>query len=302
MLLDLVTLDWDTELLSLFGVAREILPELKASGEVVAEADFLGATLPIAALAGDQQAALFGQACHKQGEGKATYGTGAFVLVHAGTQPGPAPEGVLLTAACRPAGEPAEYALEGSIFVAGAALQWLKDGLGLIADVADSEDLARTLEHNDGVYFVPALAGLGAPHWAPGARGLVSGLLLGSTPAHFARAALEAIGYQTRDVLEAAAVPLAALRVDGGVTANRFAMEFLADILGVPVEVAAEREATALGAAALAGLATGVFNNRAEVASRWRCGARYEPRLNSEEADRLYAGWHVAVGRARGDR
>ena len=298
MLLDLARLDWDDDLLELFCVPRELLPEVRSSSEIVAEVEFLGAKVPIAGLAGDQQAALFGQACHAAGEAKATYGTGGFVLVHAGGRLERPPEGLLLTAACRLLGRPVEYALEGSIFVAGAALQWLRDELGLIEDVAETEALARSLDGNGGVYFVPAFVGLGAPHWAPDARGLISGLTRGSARAQLARAALEAIGYQTRDVLEAAAVPVGALRVDGGVAANGFAMQFQADILGVPVEVAAEREATALGAAGLAGLATGIFPGRDELASKWRCGARFEPSLEQKDADRLQAQWRLAVARA----
>ncbi|MGZ4463030.1 MAG: FGGY family carbohydrate kinase [Gaiellaceae bacterium] len=294
LLLDLRRLEWDEELLRLFGVPRELLPELRPSSGLVAEVDLLGATMPLAALAGDQQAALFGQACHRRGQAKATYGTGSFVLVHAGTEPAPAPAGVLLTAACKLGGRPADYAYEGSIFVAGAALQWLRD-LGLIGDAGESEALADSVEDSLGVHFVPAFVGLGSPHWAPESRGLVSGLTRGVGRAHLVRAALEAAAFQVRDVFEAISLPLSVLRADGGMSRNGFAMQFQADLLGVPVEVAAETEATALGAAALAGLASGRFGSPEEVAARWRAGTRFEPRMGRDQADSLYDGWQRAV-------
>jgi len=298
LLVALATLDWDDELLALFGVERELLPKIRCSSEVVAEAELLGATLPVAGIAGDQQAALFGQACFRSGQAKATFGTGTFVLAHTGGDRSPPPSGLVRTAAARVAGQPPRYALEGSIFVTGAALQWLRDGLGLIADAAESDRLAASLQGNDGVYFVPALAGLGSPHWAPEARGLVTGLTRATGRAHLARAALEAIAYQTRDVTEAMPLALEALRADGGATANRFLMQFQADVLGIPVEVASERETTAVGAAALAGLAVGLWSGPDELASLWRPGARYEPRLERAEADRLQAEWREAVALA----
>jgi glycerol kinase len=297
MLLDLARLDWDDELLGLFAVPREILPAIVPSSGIVAEVELLGATLPLAGLAGDQQAALFGQACHTAGQAKATYGTGAFLLVHAGERLDRAVDGLLVTAACCLPSVAPEYALEGPIFVAGAALQWLQAGLGLLDEVEQADAVARSLPGNEGVYFVPALVGLGAPHWAPEARGLLTGLTPASGRAHLVRAALEAIAYQTRDVLEATPVPIAGLRVDGGVAANDFAMQFLADIIGAAVEVAAEREATALGAAGLAGLAVGAFASRAELAARWRCGTRYLPTMDRAEADGLHAEWRDAVAR-----
>src|SRR5207247_10406397 len=224
-----------------------------SSSEAGAEAERFGADIPIAGIAGDQQAALFGQACFRPGQAKATYGPGNSFLEHAGTRRPQPPHGTLATAAAR-VDEP-EYALEGAVFVTGAALQWLRDGLGLSGGAAESAGLARSLDGNDGVYFVPALAGLGSPHWAPDARGLVTGLTLGTRREHLVRAALEAIAFQTRDVVDAMGIELDVLRADGGATANAWLMQFQADLLRVPVEVAAEREMTALGAAALAGLA-----------------------------------------------
>ena len=297
MLLGLESLEWDDELLALFGVPREILPRVVDSSGSIAEADFLGARVPIAGIAGDQQAALFGQGCYEPGQAKATYGTGSFVLANAGSDAGPAPEGLLRTAAWRLHGEQAVYALEGSIFVTGAAIQWLRDGLGLLGDAAESEALARSLEGNDGVYFVPALAGLGSPHWAPEARGLITGLTRGTGRAHLVRAALEAAAYQTYDVLDAMAPRVELLRADGGMSENAFLMQLQADLARIPVEVPAERESTALGAAALAGLGVGVWKTPAEIAALGRIERRYEPELPEDEAERLLAGWREALAR-----
>ncbi len=283
LLASLDPLAWDAELLELFGVDLALLPAIVPSSGELGEGRLLGATVPIRGLAGDQQAALFGQGCHRPGEAKATYGTGSFVLVHAGGDAGAAPYGLLKTAAAD------GYAVEGAILVAGAALQWLRDGLGLIADAAESEALARSVESTDGVAFVPALAGLGSPWWDAGARGLVCGLTRGTTRAHLVRAALEAIAHQVADVVEALPEPLTVLRADGGAAANAFLMQFQADLLGVPVEVAAERETTALGAAALA-LGTAVSVG---------VGARYEPSREPAEVAQLRAGWTQAVARAR---
>jgi glycerol kinase len=291
LLASLATLDWDDELLALFGVRRELLPEIRGSSEVVGEGELLGATLPIAAIAGDQQASLFGHGCVRLGQAKATHGTGTFVLAHAGGDHGPPPAGTLRTAAAR-LDEPA-YALEGSVFVTGAALQWLRDGLGLLADVATTAELASSVEDTGGVYFVPALAGLGSPHWAPDARGLVAGLTGSTRREHLVRAALEATAYQTRDVVEAMGLELDMLRVDGGATANAFLMQFEADVLAVPVEVAAEREMTALGVAALAALALGLRDRPPEP----QPSVRYEPVRPPDEAERLYAGWREALRR-----
>ena len=297
MLLGLESLEWDDELLELFGVPREILPRVVDSSGLIAEADFLGTRVPITGIAGDQQAALFGQGCYEPGQAKATYGTGSFVLANAGSDAGPAPEGLLRTAAWRLDGEQAVYALEGSIFVTGAAIQWLRDGLGLLGDAAASERLARSLEGNDGVYFVPALTGLGSPHWAPDARGLITGLTRGTGRAHLVRAALEAAAYQTSDVLDTMAPRVELLRADGGMSENAFLMQLQADLARIPVEVPAERESTALGAAALSGLGVGVWKTPAEIAALGRIEQRYEPELPEDEAERLLAGWREALAR-----
>jgi glycerol kinase len=294
LLVSLATLDWDDELLALFGVGRELLPEIRRSSEVVAEAELLGAAVPIAGIAGDQQAALFGQACFAPGAAKATYGTGSFVLAHSGADCSAPPSGLVRTAAARVAGR--EYALEGSIFVSGAALQWLRE-LGLLDDVAESERLAASLDSTEGVYFVPALTGLGSPHWAPDARGLVTGLTRGTRREHLVRAALEAIAHQTCDVLDAMELDLDVLRADGGATANGFLMQLQADLLGIPVEVASERETTAIGAAALAGLAVGVWDDTDRLASLWRRGATYEPRLDRSDVETQRAAWAQALER-----
>jgi glycerol kinase len=273
MLCSLETLDWDDELLALFGVPRELLPKIRPSGGHFGECELLGRSLPIAGVAGDQQAALFAA-----GGAKATYGTGSFVLVETEA---PAPQGVLRTAAARLPGEPAKHAHEGAVFVTGAALQWLRDGLGLIDDVGESEALAASLEDNGGVYFVPALAGLGSPHWRADARGTITGLTRGATRAHLVRAALEAAAYQTADVLDAMPQP-EQLRVDGGMTRNAWLMQFQADLLSLPVETAREPEQTALGAALLA-----LGERRPSPAGR-----RFEP-----QASRDRTGWRDAVRR-----
>jgi len=293
LLFGLDALDWDDELLELFGVDRALLPRLAGSSEVVGEGELLGVTLPIAGIAGDQQAALFGQGCFEQGEAKASYGTGSFVLVNVGDSRAPAPAGLLKTVAAG-----GGYALEGAVLVGGAAIQWLRDGLGLIADAGESEALARSVESTGGVHFVPALTGLGSPHWDADARGLVAGITRGTTRAHLVRAALEGIAFQVADVLDALDEPLAVLRADGGATANGFLMQFQADVLGVPVEVAAERETTALGAAALAGLGAGLWGGVDELRPLIRRGARYEPSAGAASAERR-GEWELAVRRAR---
>jgi glycerol kinase len=298
LLFDLRGLRWDPELLELFGVPESVLPAVVPTSGVLAEADLLGASVPVAALAGDQQAALFGQACYAPGQAKVTYGTGSFVLVNVGDNPGGVREGLVQTVAWRLGEGPVAYALEGSIFVTGAAIRWLQDGLGLLADARESDALARSVDGTDGVYFVPALAGLGSPHWAPETRGLVTGLHLGTRREHVVRAALEAIAYQVTDVLEAVGGELELLRADGGAADNAFLLQFQADLARVPVEVPAEREATALGAAALAGLAVGVWSDVADVAAARAIEARYEPVLDADEAERLLAGWREAVSLA----
>ncbi len=292
MLLGLDSLDWDDELLELFGVDRAVLPRVAGSAEVVGEGELLGVTLPIAGIAGDQQAALAGHGCFERGEAKATYGTGSFVLVHAGAEREPAPAGLLETAAA-----PAGYALEGAILVSGAAIQWLRDGLGLVADAAESEALALEVESTDGVYFVPALTGLGSPHWRPDARGLVTGLTRGTTRAHVVRAALEAIAFQVADVLDAFPSRVEVLRADGGVSANGFVMQLQADLVGCRVEVAAEQETTALGAAALAGRAIGLWPDDDAIRSLIRRGAVYEPAGDPADLEAMRAAWHDALRR-----
>ncbi len=290
MLLDLDSLDWDPELLALFGVDPVVLPQLVGSAQIVGEGELLGRTLPISALAGDQQAALAGHGCFRRGQAKATYGTGSFVLVHEGPQRGWAPAGLLETAAV------GGYALEGAILAGGAAIQWLRDGLGLLADAAESEALARSVASSEGVYFVPALAGLGSPHWDADARGLISGITRGTTRAHIVRAALEAIALQVADVLAEFPSGVELLRADGGAAGNRFVLQLQADLLGCPIEVAAERETTALGAAVLAGIALGFWDEES-VRESIPAGATYEP-SPAAELEELRAGWRLAVGRA----
>jgi glycerol kinase len=286
---------WDPELLDVFGVPQEVLPRIVPSSGVVGEAEIGGAHVPLAGMAGDQQAALFGQACFRPGQAKATYGTGNFVLANQGEEGGPPPHGILRTAAA----QPGVTALEGAVFVTGAAVQWLRDGLGIIADAAETEALARSVDSTGGIHFVPALTGLGSPHWDADARGLISGITRGTGRAEIARAALEAIAFQTADVVAAMELPVPALRADGGATQNAWLMQFQADVLGMPVEVAGDSEMTALGAAALAGLAVGVWGGLDEVAAAWHLGARYEPRMSRDEAAERLAGWHAAVERAR---
>jgi glycerol kinase len=283
LLVSLETLDWDDELLELFGVDRVLLPRIARSEDVFGEGTILDRRVQIRGIAGDQQAALYGQGCHTAGEGKATYGTGTFVLVHTGDDASPPPHGLLKTAAAD------GYALEGAVLVSGAAVQWLRDGLGLLADAAESEALARSVDSSGGVVFVPALTGLGSPWWDADARGLISGITRGTTRAHLARAALEGIAHQVADVVDALPEPPAVLRADGGATANGFLMQLQADLLGLPVEVAAERETTALGAAALA----------AGHGARVAVGATYEPVLGPDERLALRDAWRGAVNRSR---
>jgi glycerol kinase len=276
---------------------------VRSSG-VVAEADarHFGAAVSIAGIAGDQQAALFGQTCFAAGEAKNTYGTGCFLLVNTGDRAASASGGLLTTVAWD-VGAGVCYALEGSAFITGAAVQWLRDGLGIIEAAAETDALAASLPGNDNVYLVPAFTGLGAPHWDMYARGLLIGIERGTTRAHLARATLESIAYQTRDLIEAmrgVAQPIDVLRVDGGGTANRFLMQFQADVAGIPVEVAAIQETTAVGAAFLAGLATGVWRSPDELRQRRTVSARYEPRMSADERESLYAGWLRAVDRSRG--
>ncbi|HEV2915402.1 MAG TPA: glycerol kinase GlpK [Pyrinomonadaceae bacterium] len=307
LLYNIYDLCWDEELLAALKVPRALLPQVLPSSHVYGQTDpaiFFGASVPVAGIAGDQQAALFGQACYTKGHAKNTYGTGSFLLMNTGREAVPSREGLLTTIAWGIGDEPVEYALEGAIFITGAAVQWLRDGLGIIREAAETEALARSLDSNDGVYFVPALAGLGAPHWDAYARGQISGITRGTTRAHLARAALESMCYQTRDVARAmerdSGISLKEVRADGGAVVNSFLMQFQSDILGVPVEVPSITETTALGAAYLAGLAVGFWADRQELESRWKLGGRYEPLMSREESARLHARWLRAVERAKG--
>ena len=304
LLLDIASGRWDPELCALFGVPERSLPAVRPScGELgrTRAADFHGFEVPIAGVAGDQQAALFGQRCLEPGLGKNTYGTGSFVLANAGTRVPRAPEGLLATIAWQ-IGLQTTYALEASIFVTGAAVQWLRDGLGIIGAAGETEALARSLDGNDGVYFVPALTGLGSPHWDPYARGTVVGLTRGSTRAHLARAALEAMAYQAVDAIRAmeraGGRPLEELRADGGATVNRWLMQFQADVLGIPVVVPEVEQTTALGAALLAGVGAGLLS----LDGVMRLGgekARFEPAMGDDEREGLLDGWHRALSRSR---
>ncbi|NNG16443.1 MAG: glycerol kinase GlpK [Gemmatimonadales bacterium] len=291
--------DWDDELLTLFGIPRPVLPDIVPSSGVIGESipDLFGASLPIAGVAGDQQAALFGQGCVEPGLAKNTYGTGAFLLVNTGQDRPASSQGLLTTVACDPEGQPA-YALEGSVFIAGAAIQWLRDGLGLLARASESEALARSVEDTGGVHFVPAFVGLGSPHWEPAARGTITGLTRGTTSAHLVRAALEAMAFSSNDLLQAmvgdAKVTIPALRVDGGAVANSWLMQFQADVLGVPVERPDMIETTAAGAAALAGLALGVWPN-VDAFLEGRQFDRFEPSIDAETRARLSGEWDRAI-------
>ena len=302
LLFDIRRRRWDEELCSMLGVDPDRLPEPLPSAHVFGTTAEFGGEIPVAGVAGDQQAALFGQACHSPGSAKNTYGTGSFVLLHAGAAAPPPAEGLLTTVACAH-GEEAAYALEASIFVTGAAVQWLRDGLGIVETAQETEAMAASLEGNDGVYFVPALTGLGSPHWDPYARGTIVGLTRGSGREHLARAALEAIAYQTVDAVRAQEAAsgerLAALKADGGAVSNRWLMQFQADVLGAPVVVPAVSETTALGAAYLAGIATGVWDAE-QVRSMWRQQARYEPAMAEANREALLGDWHRALERARG--
>jgi glycerol kinase len=295
---------WDDEILKKLRVPPSLLPQVKSSSEIYAETDpdLFGAPIPIAGDAGDQQAALFGQACFKPGMMKNTYGTGCFLLMNTGTQADASKTGLLTTIAWRANGK-TEYALEGSVFIAGAAIQWLRDGLNIISNAAETESLAASISDNQGVYFVPAFVGLGAPYWDQSARGTIVGLTRGVTRAHMARAALEAMAYQTRDVVECmqkdSGIKARELRVDGGATRNDFLCQFQADILGIPVVRPVITETTALGAAYLAGLAVGFWKNEKDIAQQWQVEKRFEPRMKRNERERLYEGWQEAVAKAR---
>jgi glycerol kinase len=320
MLFDIRRLCWDEELCALFGVEPAQLPEPLPSSHVYGTTSVFGGEVPVAGIAGDQQAALFGQACHSPGTAKNTYGTGSFVLLHTGQRRPPPAKGLLTTIAASSVDgggrrdskrsisslsvpSAVDYALEASIVVAGAAVQWLRDGLGVIDEAGESEALAASLAGNDGVYFVPALTGLGSPHWDPYARGTIVGLTRGSGRAHLARAALEAIAYQTVDAVRAQEAAsgerLALLKADGGAVSNRWLMQFQADVLGAEVVVPEVAETTALGAAYLAGIATGRWTLE-QVGEMWREAARYEPAMGAEVRESLLGGWRRALERSRG--
>src|SRR5436305_789413 len=302
MLFNLRTGDWDDELLKLFGVPRSVLPHVGSSSEVYGETTLFGGRVPIAGIAGDQQAALFGQACNKPGMVKNTYGTGCFMLMNTGTKPIVSRNNLLTTVAWR-IGNRTEYALEGSIFIAGAVVQWLRDGLGIIKSSPEVEALANQVPDNGGVYFVPAFAGLGAPHWDQYARGIVAGLTRGAKAAHLARAALEGIAYQVMDVLHAmeadAGIRLKELRVDGGACSNNLLMQFQSDLLGVPVIRPRVSETTALGAAYLAGLAVGFWDSQKEIGRQWQVDRRFTPSMKPALRKNLIAGWTRALARSK---
>ncbi|AST07340.1 glycerol kinase GlpK [Anoxybacillus flavithermus] len=292
---------WDDELLDILQVPKAMLPDVRPSSEIYAHTapyHFFGQEVPIAGIAGDQQAALFGQACFEQGMAKNTYGTGCFMLMNTGEKAVQSKHGLLTTIAWGIDGK-VEYALEGSIFVAGSAIQWLRDGLRMIKEAKDSEVYATKVQSTDGVYVVPAFVGLGTPYWDSDVRGAVFGLTRGTTKEHFIRATLESLAYQTKDVLTAmeadAGITLKTLRVDGGAVKNNFLMQFQSDILGVPVERPVVNETTALGAAYLAGLAVGYWGSREEIAKQWNIDRAFEPQMESDVQHRLYDGWKKAV-------
>ena len=304
MLFNIHTQEWDDELLNIWGVPKAMLPDVRDSngyfGEI--QPELFGAAVPVTGIAGDQHAAMVGQACFGPGMMKSTYGTGAFLLLNTGTTPVASTNRLLTTMAYRINGQPT-YALEGSIFSAGFAIQWLWDGLGIIDDAGFSEPLAGSLDSNEGVYLVPAFTGLGAPYWDPDARAAIFGITRDTNEAHLARAALEAVAYQTRDLLvtmqaDGATLPVE-LRVDGGMVLNEWLCQFLADIVQCPVQSPANIETTVLGAALLAGLGAGVYPDLESVADLWVAGLRYEPDIDADERDQLYAGWRDAVSRVR---
>ena len=301
MLFDIARCQWDPELCEMFGIDPATLPEARPSAGIFGTTTEFGGEVPVTGIAGDQQAALFGQACHQPGMGKNTYGTGSFVLLNSG-QEVPAPGPGLLGTIAWGIGDRVTYALEASIFVTGAAVQWLRDGLGVIERADETEALAASLESNDGVYFVPALTGLGSPWWDPYARGTIVGLTRGTGRAHLARAALEAIAYQAVDAVraqeESSGRRLEVLKADGGAVSNRWLMQFQADLLGAPVVIPEIPETTALGAAYLAGVGAGTWNLD-EVAAMWRPSQTYEPAMSADQADALLFDWHRALARSR---
>ncbi len=296
--------EWDDELLSILNIPKSILPTVASSSEIYGHTstELLGGRIPIAGIAGDQQAATFGQACHKKGMVKNTYGTGCFMLMNTGNDPVPS-ENSLLTTIGWKINNKVEYCLEGSVFIAGAAIQWLRDGLEIIKTSADIEPLAASVKDAGGVYMVPGFTGLGAPHWDPYARGTIVGITRGTTKAHLARATLDSIAYQTSDILQAmiddSGILLSELRVDGGAARNNMLMQFQADILGVPVVRPKVTETTALGAAYLAGLATGFWESQQEIAKQWQIDRRFEPNMSASERNALLMNWQRAVRKAK---
>ncbi|MBK7757789.1 MAG: glycerol kinase GlpK [Deltaproteobacteria bacterium] len=304
LFMDLDTLDWNDELLELLNVPRACLPRVGQSSEIYGHTQgvgFLPDGIPVCGLIGDQQGALFGQACFTQGMAKCTYGTGAFVLLNTGAEKVYSDNGMLTTVAWKLGGQHS-YALEGSAFIAGAAVQWLRDGLGIIKSASEIEALAASVPHSDGVTFVPALAGLGAPHWRPGARGLLSGITGGTTRAHIARAVLDGVALQIGDILQAMSMdlggPLTELRVDGGAAKNNLLMQLQADVLGVRCVRPAQLETTALGSAFLAGIAAGIWSSAEEVSAAWREDRTFTSQVNKDELHALRARWKAAVERA----
>ncbi|REJ17289.1 MAG: glycerol kinase [Caldibacillus debilis] len=305
LMYNIYQLKWDDELLDILGVPKSMLPEVRSSSEIYAHTiphHFFGQEIPIAGIAGDQQAALFGQACFQEGMAKNTYGTGCFMLMHTGEKAVKSNHGLLTTIAWGLNGK-VEYALEGSIFVAGSAIQWLRDGLRMFKEAKDSEEYAKRVPSTDGVYMVPAFVGLGTPYWDSDVRGAVFGLTRGTTKEHFIRATLESLAYQTKDVLAAmeadSGIALKALRVDGGAVKNDFLMQFQSDILNVPVDRPIINETTALGAAYLAGLAVGYWESQEEIANQWAIDKTFKPQMDENERNRLYEGWKKAVQAAR---
>ncbi len=303
LLYNIHTGDWSDEILAKLNIPRALLPQVMPSSAVYGETDLFGAPIPIAGMAGDQQAATFGQVCTSPGLAKNTYGTGCFMLMNTGETAVASKNNLLTTIAWKLGDAPTQYALEGSVFIAGAAVQWLRDDLKIIQNSDETEPLARSIDNSGGVYFVPAFVGLGAPYWDQYARGTIVGLTRGTGRAHIVRATLESIAYQTRDVVDAmkadSGLTLQALRVDGGAVRNDFLMQFQADILGVPVQRPAITETTALGAAYLAGLATGFWASTEEVAQQWALEKTYEPQIDVDRRDTLYADWKRAVERAK---
>ena len=302
MFLNIHTRDWDDELLKVLNVPRSVLPQVKSSSEVYGESTGVLAGIPIAGIAGDQQSALFGQMCTKPGMAKNTYGTGSFMLMNTGTEAVPSNNKLVTTIAWRRAGETL-YALEGSVFITGAVVQWLRDGLKIIRTAPEIEELALSVPDNGGVYFVPAFVGLGAPHWDAYARGTIIGLTRGSTSGHIARAALEGIAYQVADVLLAmradSGIKLAELRVDGGACSNNALMQFQADILGIPVVRPNNTETTASGSAYLAALAVGYYKTLDEISAQWGIDRTFEPKMSADQREKLQAEWTKALGRAK---